>query len=361
MVKTIKQNINIHLAKFIDKARRDYKLDEINPYLYACIKDFCLRDGKRIRPLLLILSYKGYNAKTKKISSSLYHASSSIEMMHAFMLIHDDIIDKSDLRRGKPTMHKMLEKTVNTDSSNNTLGLDLAIVAGDLIHALAIDSFLSIDEEPVRKQKALKYFIQTVTFTAMGEFIDTLDGLRLVKNVKEKDVLLNYSLKTARYTFENPLVIGAILAGADDKEIKKLEKIGLLIGQAFQIQDDIIGMFDTEKNVGKSLLSDLAESKKTMLVCHAYENLSSRPKKEFLNIFNKEKKSLKDLETVKEIFLNAGSLEYCLRQVQQRVEKSTKLLDNLKMQPEILECIKSTFLDIFKTSKRIADENNISH
>ena len=120
-------------------------------------------------------------------------------------------------------------------------------------------------------------------------------------------------------------------------------------------------MFDTEKNIGKSLLSDLSELKKTMLVCHAYENLSAPQRKKFLNIFNKEKKSLKDLEEVKEIFLNTGSLEYCLRQVQQRVEKSTKLLDNLNMQPEILGCIKKTFLDTFKTSKRIADENNISY
>ncbi|MCK5591566.1 MAG: polyprenyl synthetase family protein, partial [Candidatus Pacebacteria bacterium] len=242
MVKTIKQNIDIHLAKVIDEAKKDYKLDKINPYLYACIKDFCLRDGKRIRPILLLLSYKGYNPKTKRIPSSLYRASSSIEMLHNFMLIHDDIIDKSDLRRGKPTMHKMLGKIIKTDSFN-TLGLDLAIVVGDLIYSLAIDSFLSIDEEPARKQKALKYVIQTATFTAVGEFIDTLDGLRPVKDVKEKDVLLNYSLKTARYTFENPMVTGAILAGADNKEIKKLEKIGLLIGQAFQIQDDIIGMF----------------------------------------------------------------------------------------------------------------------
>ncbi len=360
MIETIKQNVNLHLAQFVDKAKREYKLDEINPYLYKCIKDFCLRDGKRIRPILLILSYKGYSPKTKRVSSSLYSASTSIEMLHNFMLIHDDIIDKSDLRRGKPTMHKMLGKIIKTDSPD-TLGCDLAIVAGDLIYALAIDSFLSIKEESSRKQKALKYFTQTVTFTAMGEFIDTLDGLKQVKDIKEKDVLLNYSLKTARYTFENPLVIGAILAGADNKEIKKLEKIGLLIGQAFQIQDDIIGMFDTEKNIGKSLLSDLSELKKTMLVCHAYENLSAPQRKKFLNIFNKEKKSLEDLEDVKEIFLNAGSLEYCLRQVQQRVEKSTKLLDNLKMRPEILGCIKKTFLNTFKTSKRIANENNISY
>ena len=359
MVETIKQNIDLHLAKFIDKVKQDYKLDEINPYLYACIKDFCLRGGKRIRPLLLILSYKGYSAKTK-IPSSLYRASSSIEMLHAFMLIHDDIIDKSDLRRGEPTMHRMLEKIVKTDSPN-TVGYDLAIVAGDLIHALAIDSFLSIDENTTRKQKALKYFVQTVTFTTVGEFIDTLDGLRPIKDVKEKDVLLNYSLKTARYTFSCPMIIGAILAGADDREIKKLEKIGLFIGQAFQIQDDIIGIFDTEKNIGKSLLSDLAESKKTMLVCHAYENLSTRSKKEFLNIFNKEKKSLEDLETVKEIFLNTGSLKYCLEQTQQRVDKSIKLLNGLKMQPETLDCIRNTFLKIFKTSKRIADENNISY
>ena len=176
------------------------------------------------------------------------------------MLIHDDIIDRSDLRRGKPTMHKILAHTVKTTDPDK-LGIDLGIIAGDIVYALAIDAFLSIDEPSERKERALKYFIQTAAFTAMGEFIDTVSGVKPVQDVDEKEVFLNYTLKTARYTFDCPMVTGAILAGADDREIKKISHFGILIGQAFQIQDDIIGIFETEANIGKSILSDLAEGK----------------------------------------------------------------------------------------------------
>ena len=96
----------------------------------------------------------------------------------------------------------------------------------------------------------------------MGEFIDTVSGVKPVEDVDEKEVFLNYTLKTARYTFDCPMVTGAILAGAKDTEIKKISRFGILIGQAFQIQDDIIGIFETEANIGKSILSDLAEEQK---------------------------------------------------------------------------------------------------
>src|SRR5208283_1468625 len=102
---------------------------------------------------------------------------------------------------------------------------------------------LSIDAPAERKERALKYFIQTAAFTTMGEFIDTVCGVKPVKDVDEKEVYLNYTLKTARYTFDCPMVTGAILAGANTQEIKKISRCGIFLGQAFQIQDDIIGIF----------------------------------------------------------------------------------------------------------------------
>ena len=188
-------------------------------------------------------------------------------------------------------MHIILKDLVKTKHPEK-LGRDLAIIAGDIVYALAIDAFLYIKEDPLRKERALKYFIQTAAFTAMGEFIDTLHGVDKINNIKEKDVFLNYTLKTARYTFDCPMVTGAILSGAPEKDIKKISKFSILIGQAFQIQDDIIGIFDSEHNIGKSILSDLSESKKTLLVTHAFSILKSQKKKDFLRIFNKEKKKL---------------------------------------------------------------------
>jgi geranylgeranyl diphosphate synthase type I len=268
------------------------------------------------------------------------------------MLIHDDIIDRSNLRRGKPTMHKILEHTAQTRDPEK-LGIDLGIITGDIVYALAIDAFLSIDEPAARKERALKYFIQTAAFTAMGEFIDTVSGVKSVKDVDEKQVFLNYTLKTARYTFDCPMVTGAILAGAKNKEIKKISRFGILIGQAFQIQDDIIGIFETEVNIGKSILSDLMESKKTLLVTHAFSVLQGKSKKEFLDIFAKKTKTLKDLETVKKIFMKTKSLDYALEAIHTRLIEAQKILTRLKMNEEYRSLLETSLLKLFNHSQKI--------
>jgi len=356
MIETLKKNIDRSLGVFMNRVRREYKFHLVNPVLYNAIREFSLRQGKRIRPLLLILSYMGYSKKGNKVSVSLYNASTCIEMLHNFMLIHDDIIDRSDLRRGKPTLHKLLGKTIKTDDPTK-LGYDLGIIAGDIVYALAIDAFLSIEESPVRKERALKYFIQTAAFTAMGEFIDTVYGVEQLNKVKEKDVILNYTLKTARYTFDCPLVVGAILAGAGESDIAKLSDLGIMIGQAFQIQDDIIGIFGSEKNIGKSILSDLAESKKTLLVCHAYDHLKGKERKAFLNIFNKPKKTHTNLREIKKIFINSGSLQYSLKAIEARITKTIRILQSLKMKTKYRLVIKDAIVPLFKPSRMIAEQH----
>ena len=358
MIDQLRKNINRSLAQFMERVKKDYKLHLVSPVLYESIREFSLRKGKRIRPLLLVLSYLGYHPKNRPIPSTLYNASTCIELLHNFMLIHDDIIDRSNLRRGKPTLHKLLGKIVK-DTDQKKLGYDLGIVAGDIVYALAIDAFLSIDEAHERKEKALKYFIQTAAFTAMGEFVDTIHGVEKLNRIKEKDVFLNYTLKTARYTFDCPLVTGAILAGAKDHDIKNLSKLGILIGQAFQIQDDIIGIFDSQKNIGKSILSDLAESKKTLLVCHAYEKLNGERKNLFERYFNKSKKDYQDLIAVRKIFINAGSLEYSLKEIKKRMDKTLSILNHQRMQPRYRNIIQQAILELFETSDRIAQEYQI--
>ena len=358
MIEILKENINRSLERFMDRVKSDYKFHLVNPLLYEGIREFSLRKGKRIRPLLLILSYMGYSGKTKRISPSLYNASTCIEMLHNFMLIHDDIIDRSNLRRGKPTLHKLLGKTVKT-TDQKKLGYDLGIIAGDIVYALAIDAFMSIKETPERKDKALRYFIQTAAFTAMGEFIDTVYGVEKLSKVTEADVFLNYTLKTARYTFDCPLVVGALLAGAGKKDISLLSKMGILIGQAFQIQDDIIGIFGSQKNIGKSILSDLAESKKTLLVCHAYKKLRGEKRKVFMHYFNKPRKTYQDLVAVRKIFIDAGSLQYCLLKIQSRFNTTLGILEQLKMSDKYRNLFKDAVFPLFKQSNATARKHHI--
>ncbi len=358
MLNHIREQVDRSLAKFLEKIKREYQLPLVNPILFDSIQEFVLRKGKRIRPTLLILSYKGYNKNDRRMSPSIYYVSTCIELLHNFMLIHDDIIDRSDLRRGKPTLHRLLRKAVKT-SEPDRLGCDLGIVAGDIVYALAIDAFLSINEDRERKERALKYFIQTAVLTAMGEFVDTMHGVQKISSITEKDVLLNYSLKTARYTFDCPLVVGAILAGADKKDTKALSNLGLLIGQAFQIQDDIIGVFDSQKNIGKSILSDIAESKKTILVCHAYQTLKGADHKRFIACFSKPKKTYADLVHIRKIFIHSESLHYSLNEIAKRLGKCTQLLNNLAMKKTYREFIRNALWQLFASSQKIADLNHI--
>jgi geranylgeranyl diphosphate synthase type I len=353
MLDKLKKEIDRSLADFLTRVKTEYRLHLVDPLLYKSIREFSLREGKRIRPLLLLLSYLGYSPASKKLSRQTYNASTCIEFLHNFMLIHDDIIDRSDLRRGRPTMHRLLERTVRCEDPAK-LGEDLAIIAGDIVYALAIDAFLSINEKPARKERALKYFIQTAAFTAMGEFIDTVHGVDRLDNVKERDVFLNYSLKTARYTFDCPLVTGAILAGAKEREISRLAEFGLFIGQAFQIQDDIIGIFATQKAIGKSVLSDLQERKKTILAVHAYQALKGSRRTTFLKVFNKPHITKNDLESVKEIFIASGSLAYAMKAMRTRRDRAESILNSLTMRGRYRELVRQALFSLFDQSERIA-------
>jgi len=167
-------------------------------------------------------------------------------------------------------------------------------------------------------------------------------------------VFLNYSLKTARYTFDCPLVTGAILAGAPKGEIPKLAGFGLSIGQAFQIQDDIIGIFETERSIGKSVLSDLDEQKKTLLVVHAHAHLKGKDLGELEKTFLKPKKTAADLEAIKALLIRAGSLHYALNAVSGRLEKAKKTLSTLAMNPRQKSLVAEALFRFFDQSAKVA-------
>lgn len=322
---TIKEKLDSKLAKFITNIDKQYRLKAISPLLFNSIKDFVLRDGKRVRPILFVVGYLGF---AKKASSGLYESALSIELLHDFMLIHDDIIDKSKTRRGKPSMHTMLNKYLSKYKNIKFNGQDLSLVLGDVMYALAINAFLSINESKDRKEKALKKFIDTAVYTGCGEFIELINGIKKIKNVTKKDIYRIYDYKTANYTFSTPLATGTILAGAPKKETDKLFKFGTYVGRAFQIKDDILGMFADEKKIGKSAISDLQEAKRTILIWHAYNHSNKKDKSAVEKLFLKRKVTLSDLRKMREIIIKSGSLEYAKNQVQSLLKRSQDLLSS---------------------------------
>jgi geranylgeranyl diphosphate synthase type I len=308
------EKINTGLKDLLESANKRYSLGLVSDCLFKFSKDFVMRPGKRIRPLLFVLAYKGYAGKKASPEKDLFTSAAAIELLHDYMLIHDDVIDNSSLRRGKPTLHKMFDKKIKI-AQGPKIGASLAIVAGDILFALAIEAFLAIREEKSRKEEALKKLVETAAYTGAGEFIDVVCGYRAIRTLSEKDIFLIYTLKTAKYTFECPLLMGAILAGAPSREQRKLSKLGLAAGQAFQIYDDFLDLFASQATIGKPVLSDLNESKKTLLVYKAFTNLKGSRKRKFTQILEGNNKTLGDLKTFRALIVESGAYAACLKKM----------------------------------------------
>ncbi|MFC1708557.1 polyprenyl synthetase family protein [Candidatus Omnitrophota bacterium] len=319
----IKRQLNKELKKLIRKSDRLYSLSKISPLLFKNLQDFVLRDGKRIRPILFVIGYKGF---AKRVASNLFASALSIELLHDFLLVHDDIIDKSDTRRGKPAMHTMFNRYCNKYKNIKFNGQDLAIIAGDILYAMSIDAFLSIKEKSERKEKALKRFIMSTVQTGGGEFIELIYGVNDIDKITEKDILRVYDYKTAYYTFSAPLSIGAMLAGANKNQINKLTQYGLYLGRAFQIKDDVISMFRSIKEIGKSQLADLQESKKTLLLWHTYHNSNKKDKLLIKKILSKKSVNKSDLFCMRRIMKTSGTLDYAKREISKLIEKSKDII-----------------------------------
>ncbi|MFH1354821.1 MAG: polyprenyl synthetase family protein [Candidatus Omnitrophota bacterium] len=321
----IKKRIDSELHRFILDLDSLYSLNKISPLLFKSIKEFILRKGKRIRPSMLIIGYLGF---APRIAPNLYRTAISLELLHDFMLVHDDIIDKSATRRGKPSMHEMFNKYLKGKNNHKFSGEDLAIVTGDVMYAMAVHAFLSVKENLYRKELALKKFSEAAFYTGGGEFLELLCGLKSIEKMSKEEIYKIYDLKTATYTFASPLSIGAILAGASKKQVDIIFNYGLYLGRAFQIKDDIIGMFETEKMIGKSTLTDLQEAKKTLLVWYAYHHSDNRNQKIIKRIFVKNTVTSGDLNKIRNIIITSKALDYVRDEINLLRGKAEKLINS---------------------------------
>ncbi len=327
------KKIDVALSRFMADINRRYRLQTIARPLFAHAGEFVLRPGKRIRPILFLIAYQGYAARRGCDAGKLLRSAASLELLHDFMLIHDDVADNADLRRGKPALHKLFDAKIALPDKAK-IGPSLAIIAGDIIYALAIESFLSIDEDPARKEKTLAKLAETAASTGVGQFIDIILGHRSIRQAARKDILQVYRLKTAKYTFECPLVMGATLAGAPPAEIKKLSKLGVDAGIAFQIYDDFLDLFASEEVIGKPVLTDLAESKKTLLVQAAYARLRGAARKQLLGIMEKKNKKQKDLLAFRRLVVSSGAYAACLKEMTRLQKRALSACRTLAIKKE---------------------------
>ncbi len=346
MFNKIKQSIEKELPLFLNKLKSSYPIYKISPLLFNSIEEYVLRPGKRVRPTLFIIGYLGYS---RRKATNLYTSALALELLHDFMLVHDDIIDRSSLRRGKPSMHTLLNKNLQKNRLAKFNGEDLAIIIGDVMYAIALHAFLEVKESPANKEAAFKKLIEAAYFTGTGEFIELLYGAKELQKIKQVDIYRIYDLKTAYYTFSFPLTIGATLAGADPKQIRMLFSYGAFLGRAFQIKDDILGMFGEKKEIGKSILTDLKEGKRTLLIWHAFNNCNASERAKLKKLLGKKDAALKDLQCLRKIIVSAGSLDYAKNKITALLYQAKKIYPKLSMSEKYKKSLRLFTNDILRT------------
>lgn len=282
-----------------------------------------LSGGKKLRGCEIYLGYQIF-ARTNKKEGLL--ASLVIEIIHSSLLMHDDVMDQDDLRRGEPTMHKKYAKHFG-----DHYGEAMAITLGDegMFWAYRILNSLHFPRENL--SKATKFLSQVLLEVGIGQALDITYEEQ--KKFSEEAVLQVHRYKTADYTISAPLSMGAILAGTNEKKLKAIKDFGIPVGIAFQIRDDELGMFSTEEELGKPVDSDLKEGKVTLLIVKALE-FASKEDKEFLQYAHGNQKLIKEeIERVRVIIKNGGAFTYSQKIAKDLVEKGKKFIPEITDNP----------------------------
>ncbi|MFA4992692.1 MAG: polyprenyl synthetase family protein [Candidatus Omnitrophota bacterium] len=342
----MKIRIEKELAAYAQSIDKLYSLKKLSPVLSKSIKEFICRPGKRVRPVLFCIGYLGFSRKTPP---GLYRSALSLELLHDFLLVHDDIVDKSDTRRGAPSMHAMLNRYLYPGKKIRFDGEDLAIVIGDVMYAMGLEAFLSVKEDLRRKEAALRKLISAALYTGSGEFIELLLGTKPIEKVTQEDIYKVYDYKTANYTFASPLTMGSTLAGTGAGQTEKLFSYGMFLGRAFQIRDDIIGTFGDEKITGKSSLTDIKEAKRTLLIWHAFNHAGKKDRLVIKRIMGSESFGNSELLKMRGIIVQSGALAYAQGQIKYLFSKARTQLNALKMNASYKQTLDNFSQKILKT------------
>ena len=261
-----------------------------------------LRPAKRIRAAFV---YYGYMLG-KPVDENIWNACMSVELVHTALLMHDDVMDQDSTRRGLPTTHKFFE------DGDPHYGETMAINTGDAVLEIGQELLLNSNFDNKLVIKATQKMLRGITQTAWGQAYDSTVE-KIINQCTQDDVMTVHKAKTAIYTYENPLYIGAILAGLGDDVLKVLTDYSMDGGVAFQLQDDILGVFGNPEKTGKSANSDLLQGKVTLLIL---KTLSDGTPDQIINlkkVWGKRSASNNDIENAKLAIKESGSLDYSIK------------------------------------------------
>ena len=318
--------VNIEMKNFLKRNLSD-KYSPWNEKFNQELFTFMMQGGKRLRPVLSTIIYEGTGGKD---ILSMIKISLAAEILHNSTLIHDDLIDNSDIRRGKDAFHTRFEKWLlgKNVADAKSEAEAMAILGGDFLIFLSFKTILESNFSDIKKLYVINTIRDVSEMVIKGQILDTELSIR---NGTEDEYIKLIEGKTAS-AFESVTKVATYLSDAENNVSEVLSKYAKSIGCAFQIQDDILGIFGKQKEIGKPITSDLAEGKKTILIIKAYELANSHQKRILDRILGNKNISQKEVEIVKDILRSTGALEYSTDFAKRFIYDSLDLLKDVKGQ-----------------------------
>ncbi|HEY6736391.1 MAG TPA: polyprenyl synthetase family protein [Candidatus Saccharimonadia bacterium] len=318
----IDRDIDAYWLAKLSAVRRDFGV--VSERAVEAYAGVMRQGGKRIRGALAVQAYRLFGGDDDGVAIG---AARLIEMIHAYVLVIDDVCDRSDLRRGGPTAHRRLtawhhKAKLRGDAGHFGYSLATLTAVAGAHEALLQAGRLHVPAE--RRLAALENLNSLLITTCHGQFNDIFNEVTGTNDLRQvEDVLL---WKTAYYTFANPLQFGALLAGAEAPALNQLLEYSLAAGRAFQISDDILGIYGNEAATGKSPLDDLQEGKRTILVVKALRQGPAEDAAFLEAQLGNPRVGLAELERCRTIIRDSGALAFAQQEVARSVVEAQAAL-----------------------------------
>jgi geranylgeranyl diphosphate synthase, type II len=324
--------LNEFIESFLSqKIAASAKIDPYYQQLWTQIARLFQSGGKKLRSRTVLLSYSMYGGKD---TEGIMPAAIAQELLHLGMLIHDDIIDRDIVRYGVANIaggyRQLYSDVVRNEHDREHYAGGAALLAGDLMIS---ESYLLIAQSNVDAKKILeiqKMFGQSIFEVIGGELLDTESAFRKPGEIKAETIAL---YKTASYSFTMPLLVGAELANAPQEEQVKLRNFGRNLGIAFQLRDDIIGVFGDEAETGKTTSGDIREGKKTMMIEYFYRLADEQQRQQFTKYFGKTTITEDEVSIVRQLLRDSGALQATENAIESYEAEARSVLAQLNIVP----------------------------
>lgn len=331
----IRAKVDANIFKYIDERLKQAKsVDDDYERLWREIHTLMGAGGKRIRSRIVLLTYQMLGGEDVE---SIIPIAAAHELLHLGMLIHDDIIDRDYVRYGVKniagTYGDIYATTVKNPEHRLHYAQASAILAGDLMLSDAYQLILSANIEPAKIVEVQKIFGNGIFEVIGGELLDTEAVFRGEGAASSEKIALH---KTASYTFSLPMLVGACLAGASVAQRMQVTTFAQNLGIAFQLRDDVLGIFGNEDETGKTNTGDIREGKRTYMIEQFYELASDDHKQEFDQFFGKNDISNEQARRVRQLLIASHALEATEQAITRYTQKARATISAMGVEPAYL-------------------------